>query len=167
MAVTPLFDEAGQDLPRVQYQVRAVKFTEYDLQTLEVSSCDAPVGSFFTTTSRGKAPSGGDTIITVFTALLCNDARLEVRYIQYTTADLVTFAGIPFGVQPQSVKVAYTVSNWPFVQQSNSLEVQFEMVVNQSSTEAISVALIPKSTSILLWNIKLNAQAYISSLIMR
>ena len=146
-----------------------MKFTEYDSQTLLVASCDAPSGTFVTTTSRGTSPSGGDTTVTVFTALLCNGARLEVRYTQFTTSDTITFAGVSFGVQPQSVKIAYTVNNWPFESRGNTLEVQFEMVVNQSSSngDAVSVSIVPRDSTQYLWNIRLSSRAYIASLILR
>ncbi len=45
MSVTPDLEGLG-DLPRIDYQVRAVKFTEYDADGIEVTSCQAPSGSF-------------------------------------------------------------------------------------------------------------------------
>ncbi len=45
MSVTPDLEGLG-DLPRIDYEVRAVKFTEYDENGLEVASCDVPAGSF-------------------------------------------------------------------------------------------------------------------------
>ncbi len=49
MSVTPDLEGLG-DLPRVDYQVRAVKFVEFDEDGIEVASCDVPAGSFIVKT---------------------------------------------------------------------------------------------------------------------
>ncbi len=45
MSVTPDLEGLG-DLPRIDYEVRAFKFTEYDEQGILVNSCEVPAGAF-------------------------------------------------------------------------------------------------------------------------
>ncbi len=106
-------------------QIRARKFVELDDVRVPIAECPVPADGFKYTSEYSTSQNGYAVQLSIFTATLCNGATVEARYTQYTAVEEISFAGIPVRVRPSSLKLIYTIRNWPFKAENHFLEVKY------------------------------------------